>query len=116
MLASACAIARILPRYSAKSNQSDATHTVTVEFVLVGHDKNMALTKDDLESLSVMASGIRTSAAIVDMPCSEMHTDRFLEVLFLTALIDTKKLIWLLVRDKLSLHKVSDGNFRIGHT
>ena len=102
VLASACAIARILPRYSAKSNQSDTTHTVTVEFVLVGHDKNMALTKDDLESLSVMASGIRTSAAIVDMPCSEMHTDRFLEVLFLMALIDTKKLIWLLVRDKLS--------------
>ncbi|KAK3086554.1 hypothetical protein FSP39_020137 [Pinctada imbricata] len=79
VLASGCAVSRIFPLYSAKSNQSKKDYTVTVEFLLVGEDKDTTLTSDDLDSLSALAHGIRTSAKIVDAPCCDMYTDKFIE-------------------------------------
>lgn len=77
--ASACAIARAFPLYSGKSNLSDAPRSVTVEVVLVGPGNEDELTESDLEALTVAAHSVRLAAKIVDMPCSEMHTDAFLE-------------------------------------
>ncbi|XP_064641058.1 probable aminopeptidase NPEPL1 [Lineus longissimus] len=76
--ASGCAIARALPLYSQKSRISTSKRTVNVEFLLVGSDKTV-LSESELTCLSDMAQGIRLAAKIVDMPCSVMHTDAFLE-------------------------------------
>ncbi|XP_050397039.1 probable aminopeptidase NPEPL1 [Patella vulgata] len=76
--ASACAIARSLPLYSAKSTSSPSKRTVTVEVLLVGDDKGV-LSEADLACMTSAAESVRLSAKIVDMPCAEMNTDDFLE-------------------------------------
>ena len=77
----ACAIARVFPIYSRKTGASNSKRTVTVEFLLVGGESDQPLSKEDLETLSNAAHGIRTAAKIVDAPCADMHTDIFLEVI-----------------------------------
>lgn len=76
---SACAIARALPMYSRKSSILNKRR-VTVEFVLTGPGSDQPLTGADLQTLSDIAQGIRLAAKITDMPCQEMHTDAFVQV------------------------------------
>lgn len=73
-----CAVARILPLYSGKSGGA-SNYTLTVEFLLVGADKEIPLSKDDLHCMSASAHGIRLAAEIVDKPCSHMNTDDFVK-------------------------------------
>jgi probable aminopeptidase NPEPL1 len=58
-----------------------------VEFILVSKSEetgtfsvgNESLTTADLNLLQNAAFAIRNTAKIIDMPCNEMHTDRFIE-------------------------------------
>ncbi|XP_076469917.1 putative aminopeptidase NPEPL1 [Babylonia areolata] len=79
LFASACAIARAFPLYSGKSNMSDEPRVVMVEVVLVGPGKEETLTPEDIQALTAASEGVRLAAKITDMPCSEMHTDAFVE-------------------------------------
>lgn len=79
VFASAGAIARVLPLYNAKSTAPSTERSVTVEFFLVGEGSDVPLDDEDIACLDALAYGIRLTAKIVDMPCAEMHTDRFLE-------------------------------------
>lgn len=81
VLASACAIARALPEYNCKASCSNSfSRSVTVEFILVGPDCENPLSNSDLDCLHTITSGVRLSARVVDTPCSEMHTDAFVDV------------------------------------
>lgn len=80
VLASACAIARALPEYNCKASCSNSfSRSVTVEFILVGPDCENPLSNSDLDCLHTITSGVRLSARVVDTPCSEMHTDAFVD-------------------------------------
>lgn len=97
VFASACAVARAYPLYSAKSpgsSQDSKTPTVVnVEFLLVPESvsdgtngaeeesvsEDLHLSQDDLRCLESAASGIRLAAKIVDMPCNVMNVDKFLK-------------------------------------
>jgi len=88
-LPSACAIAKAFPLYSKKSKLSDKEKClITIEFVLVTPNADGTsfkvgqeqLSMDDLKVMEIATEAVRNAARIVDMPCSEMHTDRFLEV------------------------------------
>ncbi|CAG5116274.1 unnamed protein product [Candidula unifasciata] len=79
VFASGLAVARALPLYSAKSGSHNIARKVTVEFIVVDEDKRVSLTPEDLECLKVAADGVRLAAKIVDMPCSEMNVDNFLQ-------------------------------------
>jgi len=81
VLASGSAVARILPLYTSKSGAPSDKGSVTVEFLLVGADSEGGLSASDVASLAEVSQGIRLAAKIVDMPCADMHTDAFLEVL-----------------------------------
>ncbi|XP_074644678.1 putative aminopeptidase NPEPL1 isoform X2 [Tubulanus polymorphus] len=76
--ASACAVARAFPLYTRKNGGALTKRTVRVEFLLVGAERT-PLADDELGLLHDAAHGIRLAAKIVDMPCSEMNTDAFLE-------------------------------------
>lgn len=78
VLASGCAVARVLPLFNGKSNPSTENRTVMVEFLLVGEGSESPLTDGDIKCLAAEAKGVRLAAKIVDSPCSEMHTDGFL--------------------------------------
>lgn len=79
--ASGCAIARAFPTFSRKSSKVKMTpKTVTVEFVLVGKDDS-PITTEDAECMSAVAESIRLSARLVDMPCQDMHTSAFVQVI-----------------------------------
>ena len=56
------------------------SRTVTVEFVLVGSDKT-PISSEDAECMNAVAESIRLSARLVDMPCQEMHTSAFVQVM-----------------------------------
>ncbi|KAH3769018.1 probable aminopeptidase NPEPL1 [Dreissena polymorpha] len=73
----AAAVGRTLPLFSAKSNSSWQSRTVTVEFLIVGDDPR-PLEDADIKCLEDLAFSIRLTAKIVDMPCADMHTDAFL--------------------------------------
>ncbi|KAG8184354.1 hypothetical protein JTE90_006757 [Oedothorax gibbosus] len=78
ILASACAIARCFPLYSKK--QRDTAFTITVNFIVMDPCKVKGrIMEDDIDCLNAAAMGVRLSARIVDMPCSEMHTDAFIQ-------------------------------------
>ncbi|XP_029650535.1 probable aminopeptidase NPEPL1 isoform X1 [Octopus sinensis] len=80
VLASACAIARALPEYSCKASCTNSvSQSVTVEFILVGNECETPLAASDLDCLQTVTSGIRLAARLVDAPCSEMHTDAFVD-------------------------------------
>jgi len=75
ILASAVAIGRSYPLYNRKSNRSRANTVVHVNFIVVGpHDP----TKISIEAITLAAEAVRTSARIVDTPCSEMNVEDFL--------------------------------------
>lgn len=79
--ASACAIARAFPLYSRKSSRAKLrSRTVIVEFVLVG-ENDTPISDEDAVCMSVVAESIRLSARLVDMPCQDMHTSAFVEVI-----------------------------------
>ncbi|GIY57133.1 probable aminopeptidase NPEPL1 [Caerostris darwini] len=80
VFASACAVARSYSLYCRKN--SNASYTVTVEFIVVDQDdytKHSFLSDADLDCLKAAKNAIRTAARIIDTPCNEMHTDAFLE-------------------------------------
>lgn len=77
--ASGLAVARALPLYSAKSGARSRSRKVTVEFVVLDEDKRLILTDEELECLRVAADGVRLACKIVDMPCSVMNVDSFLQ-------------------------------------
>lgn len=81
VFASASAIARILPLFTAKSSANTTKRTLTVEYLLV--DGSEPLNAEDIGCLDALAYGIRLAAKIVDIPCADMHTDAFLEVRYL---------------------------------
>ncbi|XP_046360463.1 probable aminopeptidase NPEPL1 [Haliotis rufescens] len=78
-LASATAVGRALPLYTAKSNQGGGKRTVNVEFLLVGQYSDTPLSDTDIQCMAVAAENVRLAAKIVDIPCAEMHTDAFLD-------------------------------------
>ena len=79
--ASACAIARAFPTFSRKCPRNKPTsRTVTVEFVVVGKGST-PLTDEDVACMSIVADSIRLSARLVDMPCQDMHTSAFVQVI-----------------------------------
>ncbi|CAH1779273.1 unnamed protein product, partial [Owenia fusiformis] len=77
--ASACAVARAFPLYSRKSGVGLTKRTVTVEFIFVGENSEDPLSDKDLQCMTDTAYAIRLAAKIVDIPCSEMHTDAFIQ-------------------------------------
>lgn len=79
VFASACAIARAFPLYTRKSSQLTPRSRVTVEFLLIGSGPEHPLTDTEIECMTQAARGIQLTARIVDAPCSEMHTDAFLD-------------------------------------
>ena len=85
LYASVCAIARAFPCYTRKSNPSSrSTRTVHIEIILASPAAEGQLTEvvsdDDLVCLKQAMRGVRLAAKITDMPCSEMHTDAFIQV------------------------------------
>lgn len=76
---SACAVSRAFPIYSRKSNSSGSKRTVTVEFLVVGNGNEASLSDAEISCLQDASYGVRLAAKIVDMPCSEMNTDSFLQ-------------------------------------
>lgn len=81
LYASACAVGRAFPLYSRKSNKSSKSVTLNVEFLVIevnGAIQTTPLTEEELACLDYSTWGIRLAARIVDMPCSEMNVDHFL--------------------------------------
>ncbi|XP_070574824.1 probable aminopeptidase NPEPL1 [Ptychodera flava] len=80
VFASACAVARAFSLFTRKSGSSKtAKRTVTVEFLLVGTDRDKQLTEEEVQGLESTAESIRMAARIVDTPCNEMNTDHFVQ-------------------------------------
>uniref|UniRef100_S4R664 Aminopeptidase like 1 n=1 Tax=Petromyzon marinus TaxID=7757 RepID=S4R664_PETMA len=80
VLACCGAVSRTFPLFSRRSvvTRRAEKRSVSVEFILVGLN-NGPLDTGALQCLSSLAEGVRLAARIVDMPCSEMNTDHFLE-------------------------------------
>lgn len=53
-----------------------------MEFVFVGSN-DLPLSSEDAECMNVVADSIRLSARLVDMPCQDMHTSAFVQVIFM---------------------------------
>ena len=89
VFASGCAVARAYPVYSRKTTEAsragndveaDNRHKISVEFIVPNEDNGFSeIASEDLDALKEAAFGIQTAARIVDAPCSEMHTDAFVE-------------------------------------
>ncbi|XP_055905191.1 probable aminopeptidase NPEPL1 isoform X1 [Eupeodes corollae] len=89
VFASACAVVRAFPLYSRKtsnngsnSNHEKSNNTVSIEFVVIEKDGQLAtsaLSADDIACMEEAARGIRLAAKIVDMPCNEMNVSHFIE-------------------------------------
>jgi len=73
--AAGCAVARAIPRFSAKSKEDKgeegAEREVAVAFVTDGADSLL------LSRVAVAADAIRSAGALVDMPTSVLNTDAF---------------------------------------
>ncbi|XP_061432092.1 probable aminopeptidase NPEPL1 [Lethenteron reissneri] len=80
VLACCGAVSRTFPLFSRRSvvTRRAEKRSVSVEFILVGLN-NGPLDTGALQCLTSLAEGVRLAARIVDMPCSEMNTDHFLE-------------------------------------
>ncbi|ETE71194.1 putative aminopeptidase NPEPL1, partial [Ophiophagus hannah] len=80
VFASACAIARAFPLFTLRSSSSRRIEkkTVVVEFFLIGQN-NGPVEVEMLKCLESATEGVRLAARIVDTPCNEMNTDKFLE-------------------------------------
>ncbi len=76
-LASGLAVARALWVYSRKGEGEEATsRDVTVSFVAPDGVPTDAL----VTKIGALADGVRLAGELVDMPPSELHTDRFVEI------------------------------------
>jgi len=72
------AVARAFPLYNKKCIVTKATKLdIIVEFLFV--DDETPLSEDEVKCMGFVGDSIRLSANIVDAPCSEMHTDAFLD-------------------------------------
>ena len=82
-LASACAIPRAYPLYSAKTDEKAKERTVYVTFLYTDVPSALATpTEDDVKCFKSLANSIRLTSKIIDMPCADMTTDDFLSVRF----------------------------------
>lgn len=79
VFASAAAVARTLPIFNAKSSAPSNGRTVVVEFLLVGEGSEKLLDEDDIGCLNAVTEAVRLTAKIVDIPCADMHTNKFLQ-------------------------------------
>lgn len=78
-LASACAVARAYPIFSAKTDEKAKERSVYVTFLYTDEPSSLGKpNEDDVKSFKYLADSIRLSAKIVDIPCSAMNTDDFL--------------------------------------
>lgn len=81
--ASGCAVARAFSKYSLKTKSGAprpvSSAVINVEFLLTNDD---VVSQEELDALNYAAEGIQTAAMIVDTPCSDMHTDAFIEVYY----------------------------------
>jgi len=75
VLASACAAVRAFPMYSRKGSAAAKADAVVRLHI---HVKDGGAF--DIDRVAHAASSIRIAAALVDAPCSELHTDRFVEI------------------------------------
>jgi len=71
------AVARVFPIYNKKCLLTQTKLDVIVEFIFI--DDDSSLSNDEVQCMSDVADSIRLTAKIVDAPCSEMHTDGFLD-------------------------------------
>jgi probable aminopeptidase NPEPL1 len=84
VFASAVAVARAFPLYNRKSSKDNETQgpVVTVEFLIASKDGGVGTEELSIQELSLLEStgfAVRNAARIVDIPCSEMHTDQFVQ-------------------------------------
>ena len=80
-LASACAVARAYPLFSAKTDEKGKERTVNVTFLYTDEPSNLATpSEEDVKAFKSLADSIRLTAKIIDMPCDIMSTDDFLTV------------------------------------
>ncbi|KAL5014163.1 hypothetical protein ScPMuIL_008433, partial [Solemya velum] len=77
LFASVCAIARALPLYHTKTAATKEKN-VTVEFYVVDAESKSP-TAHDIQAFTTVSGGVRMAARIVDTPCADMHTDKFIE-------------------------------------
>eukprot|EP01138_Halocafeteria_seosinensis_P001126 gb/GECG01001152.1/.p1 GENE.gb/GECG01001152.1/~~gb/GECG01001152.1/.p1 ORF type:complete len:532 (+),score=55.03 gb/GECG01001152.1/:1-1596(+) len=76
--ASALAVARAFPAYNHRSTRgSFGGIEVLVNVNFVGDAKGSTVDKDETQ---ILIASTRLCAALVDMPTSELHTDRFVEI------------------------------------
>jgi len=81
--ASGCAVASSYPLYNMKTGeaaQSKSDFDVNVEFLVVDEEGGVTpldLTPEDVNLLQNSCASIQLTSKIVDMPCNEMNTTRF---------------------------------------
>jgi probable aminopeptidase NPEPL1 len=80
-VATACAVARAFPLYSAKTSEKKEERNVNVSFLYVDQNGSKSWpNEDDIKCFNALTQSIRLTAKIVEKPCAEMNTDLFLEV------------------------------------
>ena len=76
--ASATAVARAFPTYNHRSSRAQfGTNEITVNVSLVDAASGSMI---DTKEIQTVMTSTRLCAALVDMPTSELHTDRFVEI------------------------------------
>ena len=84
MFPSVLAMARAFPQFTCKTNKNVLKkRDVNIEVVLVGKtggSEPNQLTDKDIECLLDSMYGVSLAARITDVPCSQMHTDSFIQV------------------------------------
>jgi hypothetical protein len=85
-VASAAAVARSFPLFSAKTSKNDPTkpRVVQVFFIFPGQSgqPHSFASQEEVECFSILARSIRLTARITDTPCAEMTTTHFLDVIY----------------------------------
>lgn len=84
-IACACAVARSFPLFSAKTTNNEAkkSRNVSVTFIYTDDVSSNGIypTQDEVDCFNAVAQSVRLTAKIIDMPCADMTTDHFLEVI-----------------------------------
>lgn len=79
------AIARTYPLYSTKTSKNDPAKTRFVSVSFLFDTDATAATDAETATFNILAQSVRLTAKIVDMPCSEMNTDSFLNEIKIVA-------------------------------
>jgi probable aminopeptidase NPEPL1 len=82
LYASGLAAARPFPHYNMKTNRSSSDNNGRSESILVYMSPDASdppLSADEAHSLNIAIKGMRLAQMIVDAPCSEMNTTRFVK-------------------------------------